>query len=51
MGSSFILAVARLAGSGNPAYTLPMAPVGQDLEIFANPNPIVAVLVPLWPLW
>ncbi len=47
MGSSFILAVAGLASSGNPAYTLPMAPVGQYLVIFANPNPIVAVLVPL----
>ncbi|MGA3109942.1 MAG: APC family permease [Candidatus Bathyarchaeia archaeon] len=47
MGGSFFSAVSQLALSGNPAYTLPSAPVYSFLVIFASPNWIVAVLVPL----
>jgi len=47
MGGSFFSAVSQLSLAGNPAYTLPSAPVYSFLVIFASPNWIVAVLVPL----
>lgn len=47
MGAQFLNAAALLAGSGNAAYTLPSSPVGQFLVIFANPSPIIAVLLPV----
>jgi amino acid transporter len=47
MGGPFINIVAQLAASGNAAYTLPSQPVSSYLVIFANPSPVVAVLVPL----
>lgn len=47
MGGSFISAVSQLSAAGNSAYTLPMPPVLSYLIMFANPNPIVGVLVPL----
>ncbi len=47
MGGQWINAASLLVGSGNPAYSLPSSPVGQFLVIFANPSPIIAVLVPL----
>lgn len=47
MGGSFINAASLLSSSGNSAYTLPMSPVTSFLAIFANPNPIVGILIPL----
>jgi amino acid transporter len=47
MGGNFINALAQLSGSGNTAYTLPSQPVTSYLVIFASPNLLVAVLVPL----
>jgi len=47
MGGAFFSAISQLALSGNAAYTLPSPPVYSFLVIFASPNPLVAVLVPL----
>ncbi|MDA4130815.1 MAG: APC family permease [Thaumarchaeota archaeon] len=51
MGGSFINSASLLASSGNSTissqYTLPMAPVTSFLAIFANPNPLVGILIPL----
>jgi amino acid transporter len=47
IGGSFFSAVSQLSLAGNPAYTLPSQPVYSFLVIFASPNWIVAVLVPL----
>ena len=47
MGGQFINDASLLAASGNSAWTLPSAPISSFLVIFANPSPIVAVLVPL----
>jgi amino acid transporter len=47
MGAQFLNAAALLAGSGNAVYTLPSSPVGQFLVIFANPSPVIAVLLPV----
>jgi len=46
-GGSFFSALSQLSLSGNAAYTLPSQPVYSFLVIFASPNWIVAVLVPL----
>ncbi len=46
-GGSFINAASLLSGSGNAAYTLPSPPLASFLVVFANSNPIVAILVPL----
>jgi amino acid transporter len=47
MGGQFINDASLLAASGNVAWTLHSAPISSFLVIFANPSPIVAVLVPL----
>lgn len=47
MGGSFINSASLLSSTGNSAYTLPMQPVTSFLAIFANPNPIVGILIPL----
>jgi amino acid transporter len=47
MGGPFINGVSQLAVTGNSAYTLSSPPVSSFLVIFANPSPVVAVLVPL----
>jgi len=45
MGGQFINSASLIASTS--AYTLPMAPVTSFLAIFANPNPIVGILIPL----
>jgi amino acid transporter len=51
MGGSFINAASLVQSSSNSSisslYTLPMAPVTSFLAIFANPNPVVGILIPL----
>lgn len=44
MGADFLNAISALAGSGNAAYTAPVAPVINYLVMFASPNPITVVL-------
>ena len=46
-GAQFFNAASLLAGFGSPHYTLPSPPVASFLVIFASPNPLVAILVPL----
>jgi basic amino acid/polyamine antiporter, APA family len=46
-GGQFVSAASLLSGSGNAAYTLPVAPVDEFLIVFSVPNPLVAFLVPL----
>jgi amino acid transporter len=51
MGGSFINSASLLASNSNTTissqYTLPMAPVTSFLAIYANPNPLVGILIPL----
>ncbi len=51
MGGSFINSASLLATSTNSnissRYTLQMAPVTSFLAIFASPNPVVGILIPL----
>ena len=51
MGGSFINSASLLASSTNSnissQYTLQMAPVTSFLAIFASPNPVVGILIPL----
>lgn len=47
MGGQFFNAASLLFGAGNPTYNLPSPPVPTFLIVFANPNPLVAILVPL----
>jgi amino acid transporter len=47
MGGQFFNAASLLSGAANPAYSLASPPSPTFLVIFANPNPWVAVLVPL----
>jgi amino acid transporter len=47
MGGQFINDASLLASSGNAAWSVPSAPISSFLVIFANPSPVVAVLVPL----
>jgi len=47
IGGPFINSASQLAAGGNAAYKLSSPPVSSFLVIFANPSPIVAVLVPL----
>lgn len=44
-GADFYNAIANLAGSGNPAYTLPVSPVLTLLITYATPHPLVVALV------
>jgi len=47
MGSDFYNALSALAGSSNPAYTLPVAPVLTILVAYATPNAYVISFVAL----
>ena len=47
IGGSFINSASLLAASGNSAWTLHSAPLTSFLVVFANPNPIVAILIPI----
>jgi amino acid transporter len=47
MGGQFINAASLLAAHGNAAWTLPSPPISSYLVIFASPNAVVAILVPL----
>lgn len=46
-GGQFMSAASQLAASGNSAWSVPSPPVTDFLVVFANPSPIVAILVPL----
>jgi APA family basic amino acid/polyamine antiporter len=47
VGSDFYAALSALAGSSNPAYTLPVPPVLTILVAYASPNPYVISFVAL----
>lgn len=47
IGGSFLNSASLLAAGGNPAWSLPSAPITSYLVVFASSNPIVAVLIPI----